>query len=164
MVNHSASLNGASAYRARRRIDGLMPHEHVSKDRLERQVESMQESGVLARPIVVFHDVILDGHTRTKAAIELDCEFIEVTRIDFFFHKIFRIGSWNDDEEHRKITLLRRALARDLYPPKSTRCEVRLGEEWKPLHHHEILEPKINIKLKELRRASRKHPVPIRLS
>lgn len=99
-------------------------HEQIQPDLLERTMDEIREDGYVKRPILVAdeHFVILDGHHRFAALKALGCRRIPAYVIDYF-SDIIDLKTWPDAVvlEVRKDEVIRRGLANDPFPPKTTR-------------------------------------------
>jgi len=110
-------------------IGRLRAHERVEDDLLERTIEEIKREGFLKKPILVARDdyVILDGHHRFEALRELGCRKIPCYLVDYF-SDVVQLGTWPEakDRDVTKEDVIRRALAGDPFPPKTTRHIVRV--------------------------------------
>ena len=106
----------------------LHAHEQVEPDLLERTIEEIKRDGYLKKPILVAQDdyVILDGHHRFEALRELGCQRIPCYLIDYFSDAV-QLGLWPEAtvRDVTKEEVVRRGLAGELFPPKTTRHIVR---------------------------------------
>ncbi|MEK6987516.1 MAG: ParB N-terminal domain-containing protein, partial [Candidatus Thermoplasmatota archaeon] len=73
------------------------------------------------------HFVILDGHHRFAALKALGCRRIPAYVIDYF-SDIIDLKTWPDAvvQEVRKDEVIRRGLANDPFPPKTTRHILKI--------------------------------------
>jgi N6-adenosine-specific RNA methylase IME4 len=97
-----------SVVRTRRKISELKPHPHrelippISPEDYANLLEDIKRNGIL-QPIDITHDnVILDGHQRVKAAMELGIEEVEV--------RIPELVGIDEDEYLISVTMNRRHL------------------------------------------------------
>lgn len=104
-------------------------HEQIQPDLLERTMDEIREDGYVKRPILVAdeHFVILDGHHRFAALKALGCRRIPAYVIDYF-SDIIDLKTWPDAvvQEVRKDEVIRRGLANDPFPPKTTRHILKI--------------------------------------
>ena len=115
-------------------IARLRDHQKTDPDRVGEVVSRLLRSGQWTDPILIEkeHQVVLVGHHRLAAAMELKLSHLPVIGFDYTMVKpeARRTGL---DVSRREI--IRRALSRDLYPPKSTRhiFECEIGQSMIPL-------------------------------
>jgi ParB-like chromosome segregation protein Spo0J len=99
-------------------------HEKIQPDLLERTMEEIKADGYVKRPILVAdeHFVILDGHHRYAALRALGCRRIPAYVIDYFTD-VVDLRTWPNAivKEVLKEEVIRRGLADDPFPPKTTR-------------------------------------------
>lgn len=104
-------------------------HEQIQPDFLERTMDEIREDGYVKRPILVAdeHFVILDGHHRFAALKALGCRRIPAYVIDYF-SDIIDLKTWPDAvvQEVHKDEVIRRGLANDPFPPKTTRHILKI--------------------------------------
>ncbi len=107
----------------------LHMHEQLQPDLLERTMDEIRGDGYLKRPILVAdeHFVILDGHHRFAALKVLGCRRIPCYMIDYF-SDVVDLKTWPHAvvREVRKEEVIRRGLADDPFPPKTTRHLVMI--------------------------------------
>ena len=104
------------------RVDALYPHEKVDPETLERTIDAIRKGELLdANPILIdrMTNVILDGHHRHEACKRLGIEMIPCLLVDYEFE--VELESRRPELRVTKDEVIRRALAGDLFPPKSTR-------------------------------------------
>lgn len=104
-------------------------HEQIQPDLLERTMDEIREDGYLKQPVLVAdeHFVILDGHHRFAALKALGCRRIPSYVIDYFSDAV-ELKTWPNAIVHevRKDEVIRRGLADDPFPPKTTRHILKI--------------------------------------
>lgn len=101
----------------------LHPHEEVRPQRVEELVERIRKDGHIQDPIVVDRDtgVVLDGHHRLTALQRLGCRSVPVHLVNYHDPSI-ELDTWREDRNPpTKEEVVERALAGDLFPPKTTK-------------------------------------------
>jgi ParB-like nuclease domain len=117
-------------------VSHLLKHEQVDPDRVAELMNSITRIGVWTEPICVDAEtkVIMDGHHRYEAAIQLGLAFIPAR--GFAYSEVI-IRSRRDDFRIDAAEIRRRAMAGNLYPPKTThhvfptqtrRCAISLKD------------------------------------
>lgn len=105
----------------------LRPHEALNPELLKETEEAIRRDGFVREPILVEggHHVILDGHHRYHALVNLGCRRIPVYVVDYFQDGI-RVDTWPGAPVDRvpKEEVIERALNGDLFPPKTTKHMV----------------------------------------
>jgi len=105
------------------RLTELKPHEETDPHNLERVLAALSHGTSLDDyPIYVDRDslVILDGHHRYEASIQLGLESVPCVLVDYHSPEI-QLEPRRTDLLVTKEEVIRRALAGELYPPKTTR-------------------------------------------
>ncbi len=104
-------------------------HEQLQPDLLDRTIDDIRSDGYLKRPILVADGrfVILDGHHRFAALKALGCRRIPCYVVEYF-SDVVDLTTWPDAavKEVRKEEVIRRGLADDPFPPKTTRHTLRI--------------------------------------
>jgi len=110
----------------------LHSHEEIQPGLLERTIDEIKRDGYVKRPILVAdrYFVILDGHHRFEALRLLGCRRVPAYVIDYF-SDIVDLTLWPDAtvKEVTKEEVIRRGLAGELFPPKTTRHILRVPLE-----------------------------------
>lgn len=107
-------------------LDNLLPHEKINRDHAKQMAEDIRTRGVLRKPIWVArgHNVILNGHHRWAALKMLGTSHIPAWVLDYEDDSIVTISRWNPGPPISKKEVIRRALARRSFPPKTTRHKI----------------------------------------
>lgn len=102
-------------------LDSLKPHEGISKKNFRKLMTEILRDGMIRNPIAVDMGTktILDGHHRQKILIELGLSKIPVFFVDYSDPKI-KVRSRNGLRVSKNL-VIRKAMAGDLYPPKTTK-------------------------------------------
>jgi len=125
----------------------LKPHERVDQQKLAAMAKGITIEG-LQLPVLADRStgVILDGHHRFAALLILKARRIPVCFVEYHSEDIL-LDSWSG-QTFTKDEVLRRGLAGELLPPKTTKHLFRSG------HHIAEELPQVNLtvaKLLELR-------------
>ncbi|ABM81404.1 ParB N-terminal domain-containing protein [Hyperthermus butylicus] len=106
-------------------ISRLKPHEKVVESHVERLIDEIRSSGVLMRPILVErkHYIILDGHHRVEALKRLGAKLVPAILLDYGSPCV-TVTSWRPCITVTKDDVIRAALTRKLFPPKTSRHRV----------------------------------------
>ncbi len=106
----------------------LHAHEELQSELLDRTTDQIRSDGYLKRPILVAdeHFVILDGHHRFAALKALGCRKIPCYVVDYF-SEVVEVTTWPNAvvKSVAKEEVVRRGLADDPFPPKTTRHTLR---------------------------------------
>lgn len=107
-------------------IDQLRPHEEVEEENVAELVVEIERTGVFADPIWVARDswVILNGHHRVEALRRLGAVRAAAWVLDYDTD-VVTVEPWRPGLPITKAEVVRRALGGLLYPPKTTRHQVR---------------------------------------
>lgn len=103
--------------------EDLHPHEKVIPEKVAELARALEHDGAIIKPVVADEEshVILDGHHRYNALKALGCRKIPVLLVDYEDPRIV-VGTWREGEKPpEKGVVVLRALAGDLFEPKSTR-------------------------------------------
>ncbi len=107
----------------------LKPHETFLPELLEETRQAIERDGFVREPILADreHYVILDGHHRYGALLELGIRMIPVYLVDYHDDAV-RVETWPDADVDRvsKRDVVKAALAGTPFPPKTTRHRVEL--------------------------------------
>lgn len=98
----------------------LLTCEEIDRNRLDDIKHAIQHSGRWTRPLVVscFHHVLMDGHHRLAAALELDLFWLPCVVYSYSEVTIVaRRPGYNTTPQE----IIKRAHTRTLYPTKTTR-------------------------------------------
>ncbi|MFP4200287.1 MAG: transcriptional regulator [Clostridia bacterium] len=100
----------------------LLPHEHVDPVRLRELRERLTRDRILYRPVIVDREsrVILDGHHRVKLLGEFECALVPVYMVDYP-HPSIRVFARRPGITVDKLTVVRRGLRGDPFPPRTSR-------------------------------------------
>lgn len=105
-------------------VDILKPHEGVTAEQVERTVQEIRSEGFVRKPVLVEdeHLVILDGHHRVEALKEIGCRRVPCYLVDYRSEDL-TVTTWPGAvvDSVTKGEVIRRALAGNLLPPKTTR-------------------------------------------
>ncbi|MFQ5919204.1 MAG: ParB N-terminal domain-containing protein [Thermoplasmata archaeon] len=107
----------------------LKPHEEFLPELVEETRQAIEADGFVREPLLVEkeHHVILDGHHRYGALLELDIRWIPVYLVDYEDDAV-RVETWpgGDVDRVTKEEVLEAALSGNRFPPKTTRHRVEL--------------------------------------
>ncbi len=107
----------------------LKPHEEFLPELLEETRKAIEADGFVREPILVEreHYVILDGHHRYGALLELGIRWVPVYLVDYADDGV-RVETWPDAFIDRvsKREVVEAALTGTRFPPKTTRHRVEL--------------------------------------
>ncbi|MFQ5837726.1 MAG: ParB N-terminal domain-containing protein [Thermoplasmata archaeon] len=102
----------------------LRPHESLIPELLKETTEGIKRDGYVRTPILVEnrHHIILDGHHRYQALLDLGCKRIPAYLVDYFDEGI-RVETWPGAvvDHITKEEVVEAALRGHLFPPKTTR-------------------------------------------
>jgi len=103
-------------------IKRLIPHEDVSEKRLKNLKEILIDDGVLKRPVIVDDTslVILDGHHRCQALLDLGYRYIPILLVRYYSSMI-NIYRWRRNIEVSKESVIERGQNGNLYPNRTSR-------------------------------------------
>jgi L-serine kinase (ADP) len=113
----------------------LRPHEDVDPERVALLVDEMRAADVFYPPILIDDatGVILDGHHRWRASIELGLRVLPCYCVDYLHDDLVRIMSRRDDVAVDKPGVIATALRGAVYPRKTTRHMYDLPETIEPI-------------------------------
>jgi L-serine kinase (ADP) len=103
-------------------VNSLRPHERVEAEDVERLARELRAGGLVREPIWVSNGegVILNGHHRYAALKKLGVRKVPVWAVDYA-DPAMELGRWGPGPKLEKGEIVRRALDRQLYPPKTSR-------------------------------------------
>ena len=129
-------------------IKELKEHEQTTNERVKSLSDEIERDGVLKRAIAVDikTNVILDGHHRLCALLELNCIKIPVVFINYDDPSI-KVLPWRKGESVNKETVRNAGLSGKKLPPKTTKHVIEMGNE---SHHIEYVEIICNTPLERL--------------
>ncbi len=120
----------------------LRPHEALIPELLEETRKAIEKDGYVRTPILVEdkHHIILDGHHRYQALMDLGCVRVPVCLVDYS-HQDIEVQTWPGAmvDHVTKEDVVAKVLRGEVFPPKTTRHIVHSRPE------------KIKVKLEELR-------------
>ncbi len=106
----------------------LKPHESLIPELLRETTEAIRREGYVNRPILVEdrHYIILDGHHRYQALLDLGCRKVPVYLVDYFQEDI-RVVTWPGAivDHITKEEVIEKVLNGELFPPKTTKHILR---------------------------------------
>lgn len=104
-------------------IGQLKPHEQVKDNKAVHLARHMRRSRVLPKPILVdrLSGVILDGHHRYTACLELKCRKVACVLVDYLHDESITVESRKKGVIVTKKDVVKRGLAGRPYPPKTTK-------------------------------------------
>ncbi|MFQ5908200.1 MAG: ParB N-terminal domain-containing protein [Thermoplasmata archaeon] len=109
----------------------LKPHEELLPELLEETRKAIEEDGFVKEPILAerTHYIILDGHHRHGALLELGARWVPVFLVDYDDEDI-RVETWPDAvvDHVTKEEIVETVLAGKRFPPKTTRHIVDLPD------------------------------------
>ncbi len=121
-------------------VDRLVCHERTNRKRLRMIIEDLQRTKVLHKPVVVDKKtfVILDGHHRCQAFVQLGIKEIPCLLIDYF-HRDIHVTFRRIDMKQMvlKEAIVQKAMEGNLFPSKTTK-------------HRLPFRPVINVPLKSI--------------
>lgn len=131
------------------KIELLREHEEVDEKRLEKLTKEIVKDGVIKKPIVADKTTltVLDGHHRLQALKRLGLNKIPVVLVEYDTPEIV-VQKWGEEKVIEKEEVIRAALSGKLFPPKTTKHMVMIGEK---LNHIEIIQEEVNLPLEKLK-------------
>jgi len=101
----------------------LLTHEEVDDAQVRRMVAMMKQTGRFHPPLLVdaLTLVVLDGHHRLLASMELGCQRIPCYCVDYLGDGSIILESWRPDVELTKQKVIAMGRSDDLFPLKTTR-------------------------------------------
>ena len=129
-------------------VKRLKEHEQTTDERIKSLSDEIERDGVLKRAIAVDFktNVILDGHHRLCALLNLNCKKIPVVFFNYDDPTI-RVLPWRKGESVNKEIVRKAGLSGKKLPPKTTKHVIKVGNE---IHHIEYAEIVCNIPLNRL--------------
>lgn len=111
-------------------IDRLLPHEEVQEAVLRKVKEDVEREGALREPILVAdeHYVVLNGHHRLAALRALGVKRVPAWVVAYF-SDVVELDRWPEATHGHPVSkehVVERARKRKLYPPKTTRHQLRV--------------------------------------
>ncbi len=121
-------------------IAHLRAHEQYEEPNVRDLVEEIRAKGVFADPIWVARGtyVILNGHHRVEAARRLGLREVPAWVIEYDCDLI-SLEPWSPGPPIAKAEVVRRALAGELFPPKTTRHRLRVTLPMRSMSLGELL-------------------------
>ena len=103
-------------------INTLKQHEEVNREYLEQLKKEIDRDGLLKKAIIVDSNtlIILDGHHRFRAILEMGFTKIPVLKVDYNDPKI-QVTAWREGEIVSKETVLEAGLKGKKLPVKTSR-------------------------------------------
>lgn len=122
-------------------VDEIRPHEEVDMSNVQKILRSMLRGGLWTKPVLIEQNsfVLLDGHHRLRAARLLDLAQVPVRLVEY---ADIELSPRRHEIPVTKAEVVHRALARQLYPAKTT-C-----------HTHNFGDDACEVDLRILRRAA----------
>ncbi len=110
-------------------IDTLRPHEEIDPTKIDELRLTIEEESAVLEPVLVARGswVVLNGHHRVEALRRLGARLVPAWVVDYEDEAII-VDRWprsSVEEVPDKATILARAQAGRLYPPKTSRHTVR---------------------------------------
>ncbi|MCR4428356.1 MAG: ParB N-terminal domain-containing protein [Caldiserica bacterium] len=103
-------------------FSALKEHEMVDPVHLDELSREIKRDGFLFFPVMVDRSslVILDGHHRVSALIDLGCQLIPSFLVDYQDESI-QVSSWRPEIPVEKESVILRGLSGKPFPPKTSR-------------------------------------------
>lgn len=100
----------------------LVRHEQVDDEHVKRLAARIEAEGALFKPIVADQSshVVLDGHHRFAALVQLGCRLVPCHLVDYNDPAI-QVEHWENGAPMDKIQLISNALNGHVYPIKTSR-------------------------------------------
>jgi hypothetical protein len=113
----------------------LIPHEDVEDARVNDVADEIRAAGSFYPPILVDRStrVILDGHHRWRASVELGLRVLPCYCVDYLGNPLVRVMSRRPGIEVSKDAVIATALSGKTYPRKTTRHMYDLPEWIEPV-------------------------------
>ncbi|MFQ5986549.1 MAG: ParB N-terminal domain-containing protein [Thermoplasmata archaeon] len=122
----------------------LKPHEEFLPELLEETRKAIEEDGFVREPILAEreHYIILDGHHRYGALLELGCRWVPVFLVDYDDDGV-RVETWPGSvlDHVTKEEVVKTVLAGNRFPPKTTRHRVDLPQKDARVNLEDLREP-----------------------
>ena len=114
-------------------IEKLHGHEEIDEENVAELMEELRRTGVFADPIwVALHSlVILNGHHRVEAARRIGARRVPAWLVDYE-SDLVSLEPWQPGLPITKAEVVRRGLAGQLFPPKTTRHRLRVDLPARP--------------------------------
>lgn len=109
-------------------LDRLLIHEEIDGGHVDHLASEIRRLGRFHEPIWVARGsgVILNGHHRFAALKRLDARWVPAWTFDYLDDRSITVGRWGSSEPIEKSEVIRRALARAPFPPKTTRHRLQV--------------------------------------
>lgn len=109
-------------------VGALKAHEQIKEKKARHLLTHMRRTRVMPQPILVDEKtgVILDGHHRYWACRELGCKVVPCCVVDYLSDERITVMPRKQGQRITKEEIIRRALAGDLFPPKSSKHVQKL--------------------------------------
>ncbi|MFQ6012216.1 MAG: ParB N-terminal domain-containing protein [Thermoplasmata archaeon] len=122
----------------------MKPHEEFLPELLEATRKAIEEDGFVKEPILAEreHYIILDGHHRYGALLELGCRWVPVFLVDYDDEAV-RVETWPDAilDHVTKQEVVEAVLAGRRFPPKTTRHRVDLPQTEARVNLEDLRDP-----------------------
>jgi len=134
----------------------LLEHEEIEPRKVDRLVASIRRTKVVADPIWVAagSGIILNGHHRVAALRRLGAERVPAWVVEYYSPQV-RLERWTEGPPIPKAEVERRAVQKDLFPPRTTRHVVISGLAERSTPLHDLMRPSPKARRKAQPRASR---------
>lgn len=131
-------------------LEKLRMHEEVDLWHLNELKREIESDRILKFAIAVDKDtnIILDGHHRFNALIELECKKIPAVFVDYNTPQI-KVKSWRKGWEITKEMVVKAGLSENKLPPKTSKHMIITNGK---LKHILAIEKKVNFPLEKLKR------------
>ena len=98
-------------------ISAVKEHEQIDENRLRALMDEITCDGVLKCPIIIDKEsmVILDGHHRFNALLQMGCRIVPAYLVDYINSGI-RVGAWQPGVNVNKESVIRAGITGKLYP------------------------------------------------
>lgn len=104
-------------------VHELKAHEQIKRKKAEHLLRHMRKTRIMPKPILVdaATGVILDGHHRYWACRELGVRQVPCCMVDYLSDERITVEPRRPNVTVTKQEVIRRGLAGELYPPKSSK-------------------------------------------
>jgi hypothetical protein len=109
----------------------LHSHEAADPDQVRRIVEMIRRTGLFHPPLLVDMKtkVVLDGHHRLLASLELECDRIPCYCVDYLEDDSIVLESWRKDVTLTKRQVLEMGLSDEVFAFKTTRHRYNIPDD-----------------------------------